>query len=330
MAAERAQVAVIGAGIAGLSAARELARLGRAVTVFDKGRGPGGRIATRRAAPFLFDHGAQYFTVRDPSFASAVDAWRSAGVVDLWRGRIVAFEQGLVRASSDVVERFVGVPDMNSLPKFLARDLDVRCSVKVARAERLASGWALYDEHGVALGEFAQVLATLPHAQLIELFPHSASLTDRARASVVRPCWAVLAGFEARLPLDFDGAFCNDATLAWIARNTSKPQRPEAEAWVLHASAEWSAANLELEPRVVAEEVLRAFERLAGRALPRPVQLDAHRWRYAIPEASKGPTDTAWLDKELGLAVAGDGCTGGRVEGAFLSGRRAAELLARA
>lgn len=327
MAASLSQVAVIGAGIAGLAAAGELERAGRKVVVFDKGRGPGGRIATRRAAPFTFDHGAQYFTARDERFVRCVANWKERGVVDLWRGQIVAFEQGRVRASSDGTERFVGVPEMNALPKFLARELEVHLSVKVARAERLASSWRLYDERDAALGEFEHVVATLPHAQLVELFPHATKITSRARASVVRPCWAVLAGFDSRLPLEFDGAFCNDATLAWVARNSSKPQRSSAEAWVLHASAEWSAANLELEPRAIAEEVLRAFERLAARALPRPVHLDAHRWRYAIPVAAETPADLAWLHAESGLAVAGDGCTGGRVEGAFLSGLRAAELL---
>lgn len=319
-------VAVIGAGIAGLAAAGELAARGLRPVVFDKGRGPGGRVSTRRAGTFSFDHGAQYFTAREREFRARVDAWLAAGAVARWDARIVAFENGTRRASSDPIARYVGTPEMNALPKHLARGLDVRCSLRVARAEFRERRWLLRDENEAPLGEFDALIATLPHAQFVDLLGSASPLSARAATSVVEPCWAVLAGFAARLDTDFDAAFCNAPALSWIARNSSKPGRSTAESWVLHATPAWTRAHLEEPKELVAAALLREFEHLTGLRLPAPAHLDAHRWRYALPAPVATP-EPAWLDPEHQLALAGDACVGGRVEGAFTSGLAAARAL---
>jgi predicted NAD/FAD-dependent oxidoreductase len=86
-----ARIGIVGAGMAGLSCATLLAAAGHRVVLFDKGRGPGGRMATRRVATDLgevvFDHGAQYLTARDPDFVTQVERWRDAGHVARWRRR---------------------------------------------------------------------------------------------------------------------------------------------------------------------------------------------------------------------------------------------------
>ncbi len=319
-------VAVIGAGIAGLAAAGELKRAGLRPLVFDKGRGPGGRVSTRRAGAFSFDHGAQYFTAREPEFRERVSEWCAAGAVARWDARIVAFENGVQRASSDDLARYVGTPEMNALPKFLARELDVSCGVRVARAEFREHRWHLHDENDASLGEFDALIATLPHAQFIELLGAATPLSARATATVVEPCWAALAGFDARLDTQFDAAFCNTPALSWIARNSSKPGRSAAEAWVLHATPAWTRAHLEEPKELVAAALLREFERLTGLRPPTAAHLDAHRWRYALPAPVPTP-EPAWLDPERHLALAGDACVGGRVEGAFTSGLAAARAL---
>jgi len=319
-------VAVIGAGMAGLGAAGELARLGLRPVLFDKGRGPGGRVSTRRAGPFSFDHGAQYFTAREPEFVERVRDWCAAGAVARWEARIVAFENGVARPSSDDVLRYVGTPEMNALPKFLARELEVRCNVRVARAELRERRWLLHDEHGAQLGEFDALVATLPHAQFVELLGTTTPLAARAALSVVEPCWAALVGFDAPLATHFDAAFCNTPALSWIARNSSKPGRPAAESWVLHATPAWTRMHLEQPKESIAAALLREFEQLSGLRLPTPAHLDAHRWRYALPAPVSTP-EHAWLDPEHHLALAGDACVGGRVEGAFTSGLSAARAL---
>lgn len=117
-----ARVAVIGAGISGLFAARTLADHGLPVTVFDKGRGVGGRMSTRRVdGRPCFDHGAQYFTARDLRFRQYVQSWLEQGVVAHWPNtesnpshKIVVFRNGAVTETKDANERFVGVPSMNA------------------------------------------------------------------------------------------------------------------------------------------------------------------------------------------------------------------------
>ncbi len=329
------RVAVIGAGIAGLSAAEELARAGFAPVVFDKGRGPGGRTSMRRAPPFEFDHGAQYFTARDEGFVERVRHWQSEGVVAPWTGRIVALASGRVSELREPTLRWVGVPAMNALATRLARELDVRCNTQVSSASFEGGAWRLRNAAGELLGHFELLVATLPLPQAAALFRGQSELAQRAAQVEASPCWAVLVGLHERLAVEFDGAFCHDSGLSWIARNNSKPGRAAGESWVLHATPEWTRAHLELPREQVAARLIDEFARASGVELQPLAHSDAHRWRYALPaplepsgpSSVASPAPLAWLDDARALAFAGDGCVGGRVEGAFLSGQAAARAL---
>jgi len=318
-------VAVVGAGVAGSAAARELTARGLRVVVLDKGRGVGGRASTRRAQPFAFDHGAQYFTARGEAFRRELAGWLEAGVAAAWCGRVVALCEGVTAPAGRDTERFVGLPGMNALVRHLCGGLDVRTGVRVARLAREGGLWRLDDAAGAPLARAGRVLVTAPPAQAAELVGDASPLGACAREVAMLPCWAVLLGFAGRVGVDFDGAFCDGAALGWVARDSSKPGRPAREAWVLHAAPAWSAARLDRPRDEVARELARAFERAAGVALPSVEHADAHLWRYARPaeERERG----AFVDRERGLALAGDAYVGGRVEGAWTSGVAAARAL---
>jgi len=134
---------------------------------------------------------------------------------------------------------------------------------------------------------------------------------------------AGMAAFETRLEVPFDGAFVHDSPLTWIARNDSKPGRPQSECWVLHASPEWSAKRLEDAPETICAELLAALEQVVGIGSAPTIHTAAHRWRYALPSAPLSVgcmwDDAAWV------AVCGDWCQSARIGGAFLSGLVAAE-----
>jgi predicted NAD/FAD-dependent oxidoreductase len=320
------RVAVIGAGLSGLACARTLCDHGRLVTVFEKARGPGGRTSTRRHGDLRFDHGAQYFTARDPRFARRVEAWRKDGIVAPWAGRIVVVRDGVVRPKDDGVERLVGVPGMNALCRRLAGDLPVSFGVRVARLEADGDRWRLVAEDGSDLGVFDAVAVSAPAPQTADLLrPVAPELAARSGGVSLAPCWSVMLGFERRLETGFDGAFVHGSPLSWVARNASKPGRPGGEAWVLHATPEWSAENLELPRSEAARRLLEAFRNSLGRSPESPAHLDAHRWRYALPP---DPLPSPFLlDGERRLVACGDWCGGPRVEGAFLSGVAAADAL---
>ena len=318
-------VGVIGAGMAGLACARELAATGFDVTVFDKGRGLGGRTATRRAEPDLrFDHGAQFFTADDPLFREVTDDWLARGVVAEWIGRIVRFEDKTVIDNSPQ-PRYVGMPGMSAMAVDLAVGLCVRTATQITAVTHGAVGWTIATEANETVGPFETIVITLPAPQTAALL---GSHHFGAVASTVKmtPCWTVMAAFESRVELLWDGAFVHDSPLAWVARNSSKPGRErEADCWVLQASPEWSADHLEAPADRVSKDLFEAFESVIAGPLPPQRYVAAHRWRYG--QCSEPDERRMLFDPGLGLAVCGDCLAGGRVEGAFLAGVRAADAI---
>ncbi len=308
---------IIGAGMAGLSCASELARSGASVTVLDKGRGPGGRMAARRAEiggqSVAFDHGAQYFTARDPAFQDAVAAWEATGAVARWP------------AAGD--EAWVGVPGMNAPVKAMAKALDVRWGVRAERILRSGAGW-LVETDGEAFTA-ARVLVAVPAEQaavlLADAAPDLAALSGDVLSA---PCWAVMAGFGERLPFAADTFRSDTAPVSWAARNSAKPGRNGAENWVVHASPARSREIIDLPKDAAAAALLADFFAATGVAPVAAMHLDAHRWLYAMPQAPIGARagEGARYNAQAGIGIAGDYLHNPRVEGAWLSGRALAGL----
>jgi predicted NAD/FAD-dependent oxidoreductase len=336
-------IAIIGAGVAGLSAARLLTRAGASVHVFDKGRSVGGRVSTRRdESAQQFDHGAQYFTAASAEFAAQVSEWVAEGVAAEWRGRLAAIECGndgwRLATTPQEKKRYVGVPGMDAIAKRLAEEVAgaggrVTTGTRVAPLKRGDGRWRLASESGEPLGDFAKVLVTAPAPQAAELLTPSPALSNAAKSVRMTGCWAVMVAFDRPAEAAFDGAFVNgspEATpLSWIARNSSKPGRPEGDAWVLHSSPEWTELNFDVPLGVAVHELEQAFWRAVGVTRqppgPAPKALLGHRWRFALP--TNPLADRVIADRSLGLYAAGDWCGGPKVEGAYLSGLAAGEAI---
>lgn len=325
-----AGIAIIGAGIAGLAAGRELQRHGLRPTLFDRGRRPGGRCATRDEGAHAFDHGAQYFTARDPHFRAALKALEAAGAVAPWPARVVDYDAvaGRTRPRKPGLARYVGVPGMRAVADALGDGLNIHAGTPVTRLHCGDAGWTLLDEDGNALGDYDSVLLALPPEQARPLIPRRSPLARRVAALRSLPCWAVMAGFDAPLDLPFDAAHVHGGLVAWAARDAAKPGRARGERWVVHASDTWSAARLDASPDNVAEVLLAAFVEELRLAPVVPNQLSAHRWALARVERP-ADCDSLW-DDALDLGLCGDWCVAPRIEGAWLSGVAAARrLLAR-
>lgn len=317
-----ANVAVVGAGIAGLACSRALMDTGHRVRVFEKSRGLGGRMATRRTANGNFDHGAQYFTARDPVFQRLVQAWVAAGIAAPYAGRIARLEGGVPQALSHAEPRYVATPAMNSACRALGADVAVELECTVTAVTPGESGWRVSWSDGGESGFDAVVLA-LPAVQAITLCAAVPELATQAGAATYAPCWAVLARYAAPLPVNFDAAFVTDAVLGWVMRDASRPGRAPGERWVLHANAEWSGRHLEDDAGTVAAGVVAAFHAATGMTAA-PEEMLAHRWRYAL---SKGLHAGCLWDARHRIGACGDWCADGRIEGAYLSGIQLATTL---
>lgn len=317
-------IAVIGAGMSGLTAARLLTERGCQVTVLDKGRRPGGRMSSRRYPGLAFDHGCQYFTAHDRRFQLHVEAWEEAGVVSRWAGSRAACAHGIFSLVEDEVVRYVGVPEMQSVAAYLSRGLDVRMECEVTSLDASASQWALGATPSVP-GRFDAVLISVPAPQAAALLPPSTSFGDRVRDLEMQACWAIMAAYDQDLDLGFDAAHISGSPLVWICRNDHKPGRVGDECWTLHASPEWSRNHLEDDRDEVTRKLLEAFQALAGLSRVQPAFVRAHRWRYASP--ARALEDGFLWDPDARIGVCGDWCHSPRVEGAFLSGWMLAEQV---
>lgn len=320
------RTAIVGAGIAGLTLARDLRDAGHQVTIFDKARGPGGRMAARRVEASTIDHGAQFFTATDPGFRQAVDQWSVHGVVAVWAPRYARIAaDGSISLERDARTRFVGTPRMSAITRDLSRGLDLHCEHRIAAITGGIGDWHLHDDNHDGFGPYDQVLLALPAPQAQELLdPHGFGL-EVLGATRVAPCWAGLFSFDQALAVDWDAADCDHGPLAWLARNNSKPARGRKETWIVHANPEWSQANLGREPADVIDDLRTAFADLVGN-LPEPTYAKAHRWRFAkVIQAAPKPS---LYDCSLGLGACGDWGLVGKVEGAWLSAKHLAEQIA--
>lgn len=305
------RIGIVGAGIAGLSCAELLQAAGHAVTVFDKGRGAGGRMATRRvptpSGDVAFDHGAQYFTVRDPVFAASVAGWQASGMVAPWPS-----------AGDDA---WVGTPGMNAVVKGLSRSLAVQWNSRVDALRRVDRSWFA---ESVADEPFDAVIVATPAEQAAPLLvPHDPAMAAMAQACSSAPCRAAMVAFAERIAIA--GDIVRDAgIIGWAARNSAKPGRSGTEAWVIQATADWSRDHLEDEETDVVDALLAAFAAAARQALPVPVVRIGHRWRYA--RANAAPHGSLWNDATR-IGAVGDWLLAPRIESAWLSGRMLADRI---
>ncbi len=320
------QIAIVGAGISGLTAARQLQSQGHTVTVYEKSAGVSGRMSTRMTEFGGFDHGAQYFTVTSERFRKEVSDWLKVGWVAPWNSKLVSLDSGETAPASCTGRPFVPVPGMNSLGKQLAHGLDIRTEVQVVALEKFEKQWLLSVKSELApiaasAGPFDAVILAIPPELATPLLEAHTAFFKKVSQVKLDPCWTLMLAFPRALNLAYDGAWISHSRLAWISRDTSKPDHRAGERWVCHATPAWSKEHLEDDAERVKEKLAKAFHE----ATASPVQhihAAAHRWRYA--QAIVPLPESCLWDAAQGIGVCGDwfavGLDGvGRVENAFLS-----------
>lgn len=318
---ESSDFLIIGAGISGLLCGHKLQAAGHSVRILEKGRGLGGRMATRRMSGARLDHGAQFFTAREPEFQSLVEEWLAAGVIREW------FTHGSEDASSAGHPRYCGIHGMTDLPKYLAVDLEVYPSEQVSELARDGGRWIVRTQAGSTYtGQQLVITAPLPQAlNLLDTSGLNYAGADKAALSAVR----YHRGLATLVILDGPSGLPNQgacqlgvAPLSWIGDNTQKGISPEVHAVTLHADPEFSAAHWDSPNEVRGPLMLAAA---APYLKAEVLEYNCHRWGFTQP--INPWSELYYRNAGLQLTLAGDSFGGPRIEGAARSGLAAAQAL---
>ena len=313
---------IIGGGIAGLITATILQRRGIQLTVLDKGRGIGGRLATRRVSQGdsiegIFDYGAQYFSVKNHQFQIWVDDWLRQGVITEWC-------QGF--GAAEVKPRYRGINGIRGIAKHLAQNLPVHTGTKVVKVS--------YDQQWLVEAEDNQyyqgdvLVMTPPVPQSLALLDASQIvLPPDIRSSLEQieyhSCLAVLALLEKPSNIPKPGGIAlEDDSLVWLGDNYQKGISPNGYAVTLHATPEFSDAHWDREHTEIADKLFSAASQYLSSTV---TKYQVHRWRYSLPKTFYSEPCLAL--SELPLVMAGDAFVAPTIEGAVLSGIAAANCL---
>ncbi|MEM1140408.1 MAG: FAD-dependent oxidoreductase [Pseudomonadota bacterium] len=320
-----AKLAVIGAGLAGLTAAERMAAAGHDVTVFEKSRGLGGRLATRRLTDdHHADHGAQYFSLRDPVFTDWVGELTGLGLADQWEARFVKTEEGGELTPLEAPSRYVFTPAMNGAMRHLARSCTLHTGTQIDSVAH-ESAWTLVDTEDEAYGPFDWLVVAIPAPQALALLGAFEEVARALDGVTMIPCLAAMMAFDGALGVAADGIEFSAGPLAWAARNTTKPGRPAGEAWVVHAGTAWSVDHLDWEKDAIAEALWGEFRGAFDLASVTPDLLSGHRWRYAFAgQVLSRPILTV---DDAPVVLCGDWCLGPRLDNAWSSGGAAASYV---
>ena len=312
-------VAIIGAGITGLTCGTALQGLVPNVRVFEKSIFAGGRVTCFRAGDFEFNHGAQYFTVNNPLFWNIVSAWQSDNIVRAWDGWIVELENGNISNIDMATQRFVGYPRMQTIADQLAKNCDITYSANISEMERQdGGGWRLFNDRGDYLGAYdVVVIATDAHGA-VSLCDQVPEIRQRAENVGMTVCWSAMFAFDNRIEVPYDAAYVLDSPLSWISRYQVANPATSADCWVLHASPEWSQRYAASFRGRVMHALLDAFWDATGARAVKSVSSSVHCWKHAQP-INPVNEDCLFVESEA-IGACGDWCTAPRIEGAVLSG----------
>ena len=328
------RIAVIGAGVSGAACAASLHHAGEQVSLFEKSRGLGGRMATRRATwtgdeghkhTVEFDHGTPWFSARHPRFRAALARAERAGTVMSWQPQVhAAWPAPRMRPG------FVAAPNMPALCRHLVGEVPVHHGHAVQRLQRDRQGWQLVLEGGLSTGPFDQVMLAMPPAQAAVLLAgHQDGWADELAARRMHACWTLMA-VTNDVDWPWDAADIDRGPLARVLRNDRKPGRQPQRghaSWVAHATPSWSAAHLEAHPQEIAESLSKALAALLPAGPLHWHHRAAHRWRYAAPADRAQDSRECLFDGDRGLGVCGDFFGAGDVEAAWRSGDELADTV---
>lgn len=322
------RIAIVGAGLAGLTLANQLKNIAE-VRLFEKSRGVGGRLATRWADPFYFDHGAQFFKAHSTAFKEMLSPLLESGVVARWDAHFVEIDQGQITKSRQwdhFYPHYVGVPQMNSFAQALSEALTIRFNTLVAQLKKQQQGWQLFDDQGYDLGVFDWVVLAIPVAQAATLLTEFNDFADEMRSIKMNACFSLMLGFEQPLSLPFDAALVRGADISWISVNSSKPGRNSSYTLLVNSTNAWANHHIDDDREAVMAHLCEETAKVIGQSVDKAIHKVVHGWRFA--NVGKQHGDAYLLNEQHHIGLCGDWLIQGRVNASFDSGFALAQKLA--
>lgn len=318
-------IAIIGAGISGLTCANALSQHHN-VKVFEKARGVSGRLSTRRSKDLRFDHGAQFIRARSDIFKVFINQLIDNQIISIWDARYKEIEYGV---SSNIdsfnQKNYVGIPGMNQVGKFIARDLDVAVNTRIKEIISKNNSHVLIAENGDVFENFDHVILAIPSDQLIELLPKKVSFLNDIYNYKMRACATLMINDDNLPDLGFDACKVKGHDISWLSVNSSKPQRDNSTSIVIHSSHLWADQHAFDNKNWMISHLLKQSKDLFEYDFSSSKHINLHVWLYS--NIGKANNAVYYLDRNTNISACGDWCLRGNIESAYLSGYKLANAI---
>lgn len=320
-------LAIIGAGISGLTLGQRLKDCWN-VVVYEKARGVGGRMSTRHANSFDFDHGTQCFTARTPQFQNYLKPYIEEKIVGEWKGKVINLKIGketTTRLWSE--QHLVANPNMNSLCKILAKGIDIKIMTEVAPlVEKSSNKWVLYDVFGNKLGEHDWVVSTAPPEQTSKLFGNVQLIDSPFDYVKMQACYSLMIGLDRPWEQEWIAAKVHNNPIKWISINSTKPSRNKnLTAIVAHTRNNWAEARINQDIKNLQTTLVKHFEEITDISCKEADYIATHRWKYAIVKETQKPG--FYFNYEHKIAASSDWASTSRIEEVWLNATGLANYL---
>jgi renalase len=312
------KIAIIGAGLSEMNCAYQLSKFAD-VTVFEKSRGFGGRMATKSIGEFQFDHGAQFFTVQTKVFQEFIDTFEEKGIIQPWEANFIEINNYKIeknRKWDKDYKHYVAVPKMSSLCRYLGQNINVQLNIKINKLVKLNRKWQVISDES-CLGIFDWLIIAIPPQQSIEILPNSFNYIEQINSYKMQPCFSLIIVLKNSLELDWDVAIVKNSDLSWISINNTKPLRNFQCSIVSLSTNNWATENIEKDTEYIKNSLLLELQKLLRQNIHEPMMMNIHIWKYANIKKQYGMQSI--IDYKSRLGICGDWLIKGTVESAFIS-----------
>jgi len=321
------KIAIIGAGLSGVLLGQSLSPMAD-VTIFEKSRGVGGRMCTRYADPFYFDHGTQFFTARTKKFNQFIKPYIDGGIISEWAGKVITFNENKSISNRIWFEpHYVANPNMNYLCKKISEQLNIVVNTEIAPLpQRKSNGWSLTDKTGADIGLFDMVISTAPPEQTARLFGEYLPKDCPIRTVEFQGQYTLMLGFKKPWENKWIAARINNSPLEWISINSTKPKRNrDITSILIHSTADWADAHMDDNVDESGTFLLNEFSKLTGIDCTTSDFFATHRWKYAHKKGDK--IFEPFYDTPNKLIAIGDWSSASRIEDIWISATKLSKLL---